>query len=157
MKRCSRCEELKPKTEFVKRGLSKDGLSAACSSCLNKKKRYNYATTPSVQESTKRRTKINARTRNECDPAYKTAWGAWRWAKSLGRVPGWVKFTRDMLPIYRKLKSEYPSDWVLDHIVPLRGKTVSGLHVPNNLQPMPPIDNVSKGATFNDNLLAFYD
>jgi hypothetical protein len=38
--------------------------------------------------------------------------------------------------------------WHVDHILPLQGKKVSGLHVPNNLQVIPWVDNVRKANRF---------
>ena len=38
--------------------------------------------------------------------------------------------------------------WHVDHVIPLQGAVVSGLHVPNNLQVLRGIDNISKKNKF---------
>jgi len=66
------------------------------------------------------------------------------------RTPPWLTeqdFT-DMAKFYRladDLSRAYGYPWHVDHIIPLRGKLVSGLHVPANLQVIPGSDNMRKG------------
>jgi ribosomal protein S14 len=58
------------------------------------------------------------------------------------QTPPWA----DMEAI-RKIYRERPQGMDVDHIIPLRGKTVSGLHVHYNLQYLPMSENRAKGAT----------
>jgi hypothetical protein len=64
------------------------------------------------------------------------------------RTPGWA--CDDTLKLYydtRKALSDATGIiYHVDHIYPLRGKNVSGLHVPDNLQIIPKTRNLSKNA-----------
>lgn len=73
-----------------------------------------------------------------------------RRAAKLQRTPKWLKdyFTQEISLFYRRaslIKQFIGEDWHVDHIVPLQGKSVSGLHVPWNLQLLPAIENIKKG------------
>lgn len=71
------------------------------------------------------------------------------------RTPPWL--TKDQLEEIQQfywmamdLKSVSGEEYHVDHIVPLQGENVSGLHVPWNLQILPKDLNLSKGNRYGD-------
>jgi hypothetical protein len=69
------------------------------------------------------------------------------------RVPKWLNSLHyeEISKIYFKACQKSKQTGIkhqVDHIVPLRGKNVSGLHVPWNLQVIPALDNARKGNKF---------
>lgn len=73
-----------------------------------------------------------------------------RLAAKLQRTPSWLNVDDNWiidqayeLAAIRKKTTGIP--WDVDHIIPLQGKLVSGLHVPWNLQVIPASINRSKG------------
>jgi len=68
---------------------------------------------------------------------------------SSGHVPAWL--TKDdwmviagMYETAKHLTKTLGTKMVVDHIIPLRGEIVSGLHVPSNLQVISESDNYRK-------------
>ena len=65
------------------------------------------------------------------------------------RTPKWLTaFDRLKIRCMYQLAAMYTREnaepWHVDHVVPLQGKTVSGMHVPNNLQVLRGLDNIKK-------------
>jgi hypothetical protein len=73
-----------------------------------------------------------------------TAYVIKRHATQLQRTPPWYNHS-DVVAIYKEAKPGYH----IDHIVPLQGKNVSGLHWHHNLQVLPAAENISKSNKFN--------
>ena len=67
------------------------------------------------------------------------------------RVPAWlteddfwaVEQAYELSQLRTKM---FGFSWHVDHIIPLKGRKVSGLHVPQNLQVIPAVENLRKGA-----------
>ena len=72
-----------------------------------------------------------------------------REASKIKATPRWLSFEQiseidDMYKMAKMIQTYTGAEYHVDHIVPLRGKTVCGLHVPWNLQLLPWNENLSK-------------
>jgi 5-methylcytosine-specific restriction endonuclease McrA len=79
-----------------------------------------------------------------------------RRAARMSRTPAWL--TEDDLWMMKQayelaeLRTKiFGFAWHVDHIIPLQGENVSGLHTPNNLQVIPWAENISKGNLYQVN------
>ncbi len=77
------------------------------------------------------------------NPKAVSARGAKYRASKLQRTPSWL--TGGHFEEINKVYETCPEGWHVDHIIPLQGDCVSGLHVPWNLQHLPAYSNRSKG------------
>lgn len=67
-------------------------------------------------------------------------------ADKLKRTPAWL--TEEQIEEMRLFYINCPEGYEVDHIVPLRGKQISGLHVPANLQYLKISENRKKSNNF---------
>ena len=78
-----------------------------------------------------------------------------RRAAQLQRTPQWsldnlgIQFELECIYKYCAALNALGLNYHVDHIVPLQGENVSGLHLPWNLQVIPAIENVSKKNKFD--------
>lgn len=115
-KLCTKCSQLKIRSEFRKNKSMTDGLNNHCKPChLSQTK----LTQPARQ--------------------------AQYYASREERTPTWAN-----LDEIRRIYLNCPEGYHVDHIIPLRGKLISGLHIETNLQYLPAIDNLIKGNSFKE-------
>jgi hypothetical protein len=86
----------------------------------------------------------------DANPGLRAALSSKARADKLQRTPKWLTqdhktHIKSHYELAKFCAKELGGEWHVDHIVPLRGDTVSGLHVPWNLQVLPKIDNLKKG------------
>jgi 5-methylcytosine-specific restriction endonuclease McrA len=161
MKKCWECNTTKSLTEFYKNKSKKDGLTTECKFCitvrrkLNREKHVDYMKNYNPQYYLKNRDTVLSQTiayaknnrgkKNAIAMRYKT--------NKLQRTPKWIKdvFVKEIEVFYKRtqlIKIFTGEVWQVDHIIPLQGKKVSGLHVPWNLQLLPAVENQVKGNKF---------
>jgi hypothetical protein len=166
MKTCTRCQTVKSYELFYKQAVnSKDGYQAHCKACDNARKKIWEQKNPELAAKY-RKTADSNRYKNfkSCvqqknkkwkskNPNKVAAMDAKRRAAIILRTPVW--FTNDdqwmVEEAYElaKLRTQiFKFPWHVDHIIPLQGKLVSGLHLPHNLRVIPASDNLRKSNQF---------
>jgi 5-methylcytosine-specific restriction endonuclease McrA len=93
------------------------------------------------------------RIRNLKRPGTRNLWTMNYKSAKVDRMPNWLNdghlFEMESIYTYCSALRKIGLDYHVDHIVPLRGKSVSGFHAPWNMQVIPGKENMSKGNTFN--------
>lgn len=152
LKTCNKCEIKKPLSEFYKKTNSRDRLNPTCKSCIslvNQQIHQLWYPKNKVKKQVKNKNwSIDNRDKRNA------AWMKRRAAK-IQRTPTWLSSEQlSAIEYFYTIASEL--SWLsegglhVDHIVPLQGKNVSGLHVPWNLQVIPASENESKGNKFEN-------
>lgn len=111
---------------------------------INKSRQYKLANPPSELENAKSRAR-SKRWRENNSEHWRAQWYV-RLRRKRNATPSWADRAA-ILNTYkaaRLLELATGRQYHVDHIVPLRGATVSGLHVEYNLQILPAIDNLRK-------------
>jgi len=72
---------------------------------------------------------------------------ALRYSRKKQRIPKWI--TKEQIYQIKIIYLNRPKDFEVDHIIPLCGKNVSGLHIPENLQYLSAEQNRIKNNKYN--------
>lgn len=104
------------------------------------------------REKNREKTRLSSKLWREANPEKRSVMNRNREASKLKAVPPWLledefnQFVIEEAYHLAKLRTETTGiKYHVDHIAPLRSKLVCGLHIWNNLQVIPAIDNIKKG------------
>lgn len=163
---CTSCKAEKPLDAFHKNKSAKDGLTFNCKDCATKKARSHYAQrSPKERLNIKRvwqdknRQHVNDYNNNwvKQNPEKHAARQAERRARKNQATPPWLtkeqrQASAEMYKLAKKFQSAFGKNYHVDHIVPLKGENVCGLHVPWNLQLLESSLNLGKSNNLKEAL-----
>ena len=141
VKHCSMCDQEKPLHRFHTRNRKrKDGSSYAtpyshCKDCRRVDNRK-HSNSPTGKKSKQQRRVMRDRRNKQATPK-------WLSQEQKQQIVAIYEHMRDC----RAVTGE---EYHVDHIVPLRGENVCGLHVPWNLQVLPAYVNITKSNSYSE-------
>jgi len=154
--RCARCKEMKPEGEFSfsKHHPLRNCRTPRCKPCnalvakewyfANKQRRREYDKSRRAQKPELYR--AASKRNREAHPDRKNAETGARRRRVRQAMPPWAnRFLIKEAYALAIMRTHLTGvKWHVDHIVPLNGKGVCGLHVENNLQLLPAVENLRK-------------
>jgi len=135
MKTCNKCLNTKEFNEFYTNAVYAGGYIHTCKVCFRERnKAYKRSHVKSVKA-----VKAIWKAKNKTRSNFKEA--TYRAAK-LNATPKWL--TEEHWTQIKLIYKTCPEGYHVDHIIPLQGEQVRGLHVPWNLQHLTAKENIAK-------------
>lgn len=166
MKVCSSCKVRKDHNLYHKDRTKKDGLQNNCKPCRKSHRLKNLDHYKEYQEGWRSSNPEYYKVWRKDNPDYASLWqktnvdkaraisSKYR-ANKLSATPDWLtvsheKQIKDLYWLAKDIECIVGEGYHVDHIVPLQGWNVCGLHVPWNLQVLPSDLNISKSNKTED-------
>ena len=152
MKTCTKCGEEKPLDGYHVSRRAKDGRQPICKPCKksvdSQYDRREYMAKWRA-ENKERKRKLDSDWSRRNKPKKRANCRAYTCAK-MKRTPSWAN--DQLITAYyveaKRLEELTGIQFHVDHIIPLQGELVSGLHVETNLQLLPANENIGKSNRF---------
>jgi len=154
---CHKCKSDKDSSQFSKSNQSKSGFHYTCKDCcklnyLKNKALHNLKSQEWYRANKLRKKDTNQKWASEhkgdqCCRSMK------RYVAKLKRIPKWLNeedwnYIKCLYQTARQLTLQTGIPHEVDHIIPLQGENISGLHCPLNLQILTKTENCSKKNKF---------
>lgn len=151
----ARCEVCVAKYMKAYREANKDRIALQKKAWAESNREYKAAQDKAYAQANPEARRASRNKWIELNPGKDAAAKAFNKAARKKRMPKWLT-SDDLWMISQAYElaatrtDRFGFSWHVDHKIPLNGRTVSGLHVPLNLQVIPWIDNLRKNNQFGD-------